>query len=235
MNRKDRHRPGRLVPIRGVRQARTSAELPQLKKLFKGTGIKLPPVPEAFSERLEERGRWCLSTRMVRLSPYDFDSYVQKARGKRVANYLVIAHAGHGVNSYAWHYYLVDGALRILLQLGWGGVYGDRKKETEEINQCFQLVAKLAATVPDAVRRGRLGKKQRVLVAGSNFYGSFWEKSDEKGLFAQSEIREIMAHRQPVEFLTEILNWLESPAGAWNNKSRVRGRKRGQATLFGVN
>ena len=45
----------------------------------------------------------------------------------------MLSHSGHGVNSYAIHYYLVQRPLRMFLQLGWGGVYDDAKEDAAKI------------------------------------------------------------------------------------------------------
>jgi hypothetical protein len=41
------------------------------------------------------------------------------------AGHARLGHNGHGVNSWAMHYYLVQPALAILLQIAWGGIYTD--------------------------------------------------------------------------------------------------------------
>jgi hypothetical protein len=59
---------------------------------------------------------------------YALDYYLHEPYS---ADYAIVAHAGHWVNSYAMHYYLVAGRLRLFLQVPWGGANGDRKEDTE--------------------------------------------------------------------------------------------------------
>jgi hypothetical protein len=115
-----------------------------------------------------------------------------------------LAHDGHGINSYALHYYLVRGPLRLFLQMGWGGVYMDGPKTTEEANRCFALVGQLVPAVEAAVRAGRLRPEARFVVAASEFYGCYWIKPGEK------EQTEIPGH-SPRLALTTVLRWVQSP------------------------
>jgi len=92
--------------------------------LFRTEGLELPFVPPELARRFRQRDRWCFASRQVRVSPYKFEHYVDETDA--VSDYVLIAHAGHGVNSYAIHYYLVHGLLRLFLQIHWGGVYQDR-------------------------------------------------------------------------------------------------------------
>jgi hypothetical protein len=47
---------------------------------------------------------------------YAVGSFVEQALERRCAEYVAVGHAGHGVNSYAMHYFLVYGPLRPFVQ-----------------------------------------------------------------------------------------------------------------------
>ena len=93
------------------------------KQRFTGAGLVLPPIPANLAPRLKERAEWRFSTKLLTLSPYAFEEYVRDGTRKGVRDSFVLAHAGHGVNSYALHYYLAQKPLRLFLQVGWR-VYG---------------------------------------------------------------------------------------------------------------
>lgn len=116
-----------------------SPSLQIIKKRFTDVGLILPPIPVDLAPQLKERREWCFSTKPLTLSPYAFEGYVHAGTGKGVRDFLVLAHAGHGANSYALSYYLVWKPLRLFLQLSLGGVYMDEVKAREEINRCFTL------------------------------------------------------------------------------------------------
>jgi hypothetical protein len=131
----------------------------------------MPPIPSALAPTFQQRGSWCFSSRRLPLSPYAFDEYVAQAQRPRARDYVVLAHAGHGANSYAFHYYLVHGSLRLFLQLAWGGVYMDQESSTATVNTGFRLAAQLVAAADRARLTGRLRRADRVSLAGSELYG----------------------------------------------------------------
>ena len=121
---------------------------------------------------------------------------------KRVENYVLVAQDGHGVNSYAIPYYLVRRPLRLFLQVGWGGVYMDAPKVTEEVNRCFALVGQLVPAVETAVRARRLRADDRLLVAASEFSGCYWIKPGE-------EKKQRIPGDNPWLALTTVLRWVK--------------------------
>jgi hypothetical protein len=93
---------------------RTSNGVAAATALFRTEGLELPFVPTEFARRFRERGPWCFASRQVRVGPYAFEHYVDEADA--ASDYVLIAHAGHGVNSYALHYYLVRKPFQLFLQ-----------------------------------------------------------------------------------------------------------------------
>lgn len=93
-------------------------------------------MPEEFVAQLKEQDKWVFATRDISETPYHLQHYIAEMN---VADYAILSHSGHGVNSYAIQYYLVYKALRMFLHLGWGGVHMDAKKEAAKINECFAL------------------------------------------------------------------------------------------------
>lgn len=142
----------------------------EAKRTFHEAGLVFPAIPLALGARLEQQGPWTFASRPLEVSPYDFDHHVEEAHGD-VADYVVLAHAGHGSNTLALHYYLVQGPLRLFVQLGWGGVHMDADARTAAARQCFARADELvrAATTGSRVPAG-----QRLVVAASDFYGAWW-------------------------------------------------------------
>jgi hypothetical protein len=139
------------------------------------------------------------------MSPYAFEEYVRDGTRKGVRDFLVLAHAGHGVNSYALHYYLVRKPLHLFLQVSWGGVYMDEVKEKEEINRCFTLTHTLITAVGEAKKTGIFRPGNRLIVVASDLYGGYWCKPGEEQ--PSRGLREV--EPRPVhEILTEVLSWV---------------------------
>src|SRR5690349_18098198 len=100
-------------------------DLEKARQLFHDAGLAFPTIPERFAAGLRERRRWRYATREVTVWPYFIQRYVAEFDEGGAPDYLLLSHEGHGVNSYAMHYFVVDGALGMFLQMSWGGVYMD--------------------------------------------------------------------------------------------------------------
>ena len=112
---------------------------------FSQAGLAPPPVPEAFAPRLKAYGEWIFATIDPPARPYDVFHYLEQQAGDGEGDYLLIAHDGHGMNSWALHYFLVSGPLVCFLQLPWGGVLTDEAAAAERIAAAFKHVAALCA------------------------------------------------------------------------------------------
>lgn len=157
----------------------------KLPLLLRKAGLAIPAMPGKLLADPEERGPWSFSTRTLRVSPYNLGYYIQEARARNIRDYAVIAHSGHGVNSYAFQYYLVYGAVRVFLHLRWGGVYMDND----------------AAATSSGVR---FGDGKWLTVVGSDFSESYWLRP------GQSCTAEDDDSESPSEVLTAASNWLRS-------------------------
>lgn len=176
------------------------------RKLFQKAGLAFPKIPAELAVRLEERHEWLFSTRKIQMSPYNLQHYVREAEQSRLRDYVILSHTGHGVNSYAIQYYLVRGALRMFLHLGWGGAYMNAQEEALKIRDCFGLADKIVREV----RRVRDPSRSWLTVVASDFYGSYWLPPGQVGLSKRAD------DKAPVIVLAEVLDWLDNSHGSWN-------------------
>jgi hypothetical protein len=181
------------------------ADLSKAKALLAHADLEFPSVPEGLKSDFEERNPWVYSTKSLRLSPYCFSVYVEQGRRKRVRDYMLVAHAGHGINSYALHYYLVKKPLRLFLQIGWGGVYMDNDRAVGRANQCFALASQVLCRLEDAIAAGRITLNDTLVIAGSDFHGTYW--ADPTGQKHEGA-RGMPSHDAPQFILTEALKWI---------------------------
>jgi len=159
-----------------------------------------PTIPDELAVRLKEKDTWVFSTREIELSPYLIKHYIDEFDLGNVEDYVVLSHSGHGVNSYAIQYYLVHGKLVMFLHLGWGGVYSDVKEDRVNIRDSFAIADKIVLV---AKTSAKLRKDNRLLIVGSDFYGSYWYVSGKKEQKQDTDLS------RPVEVLTEVLQWLK--------------------------
>lgn len=171
------------------------------KHLFQEAGLAFPTIPNEFASRLTEKGNWLFSTRHIDVSPYDLRSFVEEVETNGVEDYAILAHSGHGVNSYAIQYYLVRGFLRMFLLLGWGGVYMDRQESTAQVRDCFSLADEIVAAAPFTKR---LQPGRTLTIVATDFYGSYWLQPGER------HMTEERPDKSPTDVLREALSWLKS-------------------------
>lgn len=170
------------------------------RQLFGDAGLTFPTIPEELAPQLKELGPWLFATRQIDMSPYNLDHYVQEVEDDRLGDYALLSHSGHGVNSYAIQYYLVRGPLRLFLHLGWGGVYADAKADAAMICDCFSKADRIVAAAHSA---GRFLGDKRLMVVGSDFYGSYWLPAGKRRGRGKEP-----AEKAPAEVLTQALDWL---------------------------
>jgi hypothetical protein len=104
---------------------------------------------------------------------YFFGAYIEEVLTTNPPDYVAVSHAGHGANSCAINYHLVDGPLAVFVQVGWGGAYDDPVKSAAQVKEMFARVATILAACERAKERGLSGLSGRLVVIESDFRGQF--------------------------------------------------------------
>ena len=145
-----------------------NADLERLEHWLQGSNLVVPPLPEPLSHALRLREECLFSSRIEASNPYNFHDYVEEALQPSLADYVLVAHAGHGSNSYAISYYVAYSGYRILLQLAFGGAYMDNDVAGREIGEVFKCLHELWPALC-----ARDTTAHPFVVASSDFYGGF--------------------------------------------------------------
>ena len=180
-------------------QAMTDIE--NAKQLFQEAGLAFPTLPEKLAVRLRKRGEWHFSTRKIKITPYFLKYYVEEVNGTHVKDYATLAHSGQGRNSWALHYYIVFGPLRMFLQLGWGGIYMDADAAAAKIHECFLLADQIVSLAKSVCK-----ESDKLTIVGSDFHGSYLE------IPGQDPQEETNCFRDPVDVLIIALQWMSDNA-----------------------
>jgi hypothetical protein len=152
-----------------------------VQALFDGEGLRQPPVPAHLVSKLRQQKKVAptvfATQRRLSESPYDIRYHVHEFESKlaatanpdRMPEYAVVGIDGHGMNSWATHYYIVSAGLALFLQLPWGGAFSDANEDRALIAEMYewadQVQTKLAA-VHQQQRRPKLWLQ----VVASRFY-----------------------------------------------------------------
>ncbi len=194
--------------------------LAEARTTFEQAGLPLPPVPERFASALRKTGEWCFSTREIDpMGMYFFDGHIEEVQSGQAPDYVAFSHAGHGINSYALTYHLVDGPLLLMVQAPYGGGYMSDSETREAIEQMQRCEAVIAA-VERAKARGLSGKPGRLCVFESTLRGLFaWGWLNQPVADADEARLWLEQHRVGnADVLGNSLSSLELPtaaAGAW--------------------
>jgi hypothetical protein len=144
------------------------------RALFRKRGLVLADMPERLAATLEERSRWCYSTRSLPAHPYGHLHYIDEALEGTAPEYAIIAHAGHGLNSSGILYFLVHGGLALFIKVAWGGAFMDNAACTANANQALALATTLSQEAERSPRLQDTPPGDRLVVIASDLTESRW-------------------------------------------------------------
>jgi hypothetical protein len=119
----------------------------EVRKKYEANQLPFPPVPSELIKNVMKINDWIYSTRANAPSPYMTSIYIDELQSGDRMDYILLGHAGHGIMSYALHFYLVKGSLALFLQHSWGNADSNPEEDIESIRQDYQLAAQLIKTV----------------------------------------------------------------------------------------
>lgn len=177
---------------------RELSPLEELWWLFKDAGLPFPPLPRDLADRLREVDTWVFASREVEASPWDVDIFAAEAVEDDPPDYVLVAHTGYGVNSWAMHYFVVQGSLGIFLQVPWGGVYTDNEAAVARLKELFAAAGELIEAAADTlepderlvvVESARDGGRVARFPSGTPLAAVPWRRAPDPTLTALAALR----------------------------------------------
>jgi hypothetical protein len=150
--------------------------------LYRGEGLECPPAVSAAN--LQSLGEMVFATRSMAQDLYSFNALVDEWSVSPPKPYFAFGLAGHGLASFAVHYYALDDLTAVALQVRWGSAFGDSEDARKRYGGLLRLAGKLARTAAELQAAGRFPKARRIAVAHSDFHGPRWawlDKSSNRG------------------------------------------------------
>ena len=141
-------------------------------------GIPFPFIPPEMRPAFAELSDWVYGTRPDAPWLYEIRQFVREAGTEPVADYMLLGHAGHGIQSYAIHYYVVRGPLALFLPIGWGGAYMNKDQAARDMTARFAQAKQLITAVEVAQQKDCFRTEERLIISASDFYGSSWTRID---------------------------------------------------------
>jgi hypothetical protein len=141
--------------------------------LYRGEGLECPPAVAASN--LQSLGEMAFATRAMAQDLYSFNALVDDwSAAAPPQPYVAFGLAGHGLASFAVHYYALDDLTAVALQVRWGSAFGDAEETRKRYAGLLRTAAKLTRTAAELQAAGRFPKNRRIAVAHSDFHGSRW-------------------------------------------------------------
>jgi hypothetical protein len=136
------------------------------RAFFASQKLPFPPLPAHFEAKLGAVSEHLFATLPVNVSAFDLEVWADEVSASS-APLALLGVDGRGINSWAMHYYLVDGPLALFVQSPWGGAYDDEADARSRITRAFDTCAKLQQLVDETMRLGKMPARQRLLVVHS--------------------------------------------------------------------
>lgn len=128
---------------RGIKVESESTSHEGFYEYYEAAGLKLPDIPMDFRDSLREWSFWFLATQP---KPLPIDDYLMETVDELrspVADQFALSHSGHGINSYSLNLRMAIGDLALLVQVAWGGAFGDASADAAKWNDTMLYVSEI--------------------------------------------------------------------------------------------
>lgn len=130
--------------------------------------LDIPPIVHEFEKRLRFFGNMHFGTQPLPdpLSDYMFRDVIDYLKGP-IPDQYVLSYAGHGISSYSLNFRYALGDIAVMMQVGYGGAYGDIKKDRALWNELVNQIGDIMLLNPEDRKEGLWQRKYLILF--SNF------------------------------------------------------------------
>lgn len=114
-----------------------------LASTFRRAGLGVPWLPESYLPLFRRDRNWAWTTE---IEPDYMEDYLFKTSlDGPLPDHVTIAHAGHGINSYALTWRMAIGPLALMVQTLWGGAIGDSSRDVGAQAELFHRVSRVVS------------------------------------------------------------------------------------------
>ena len=147
--------------------------LEQARLLMQDAGLPMPPVPKQIADQLHRPyNASYFTTRQSAPGPWDFMWFLQEVENETPDQYMVLGMDGHGVESAATHFYLVEDDLAIFHQSPLSSPSHPDIEDT--LSDQYDLIAIMAVAITQAKGKGYLPDDGRVVIVRPGNQPSAW-------------------------------------------------------------
>ena len=152
--------------------------LEQAQSMMLEAGLPMPPVPKILSDKLQNPDKASyFSTRNTKThesapGPWNLTWFLQEVEQKTPDQYMIFGIDGHGVESAATHYYLVEDDIAVFHQSQLSSPAHPQVEES--LADQYELIAIMAVATTEAKEKGKLPKEGRIVVVRPGSLPSAW-------------------------------------------------------------
>jgi hypothetical protein len=130
--------------------------------------LELPLIANEFEYRMRYYGYLNFGTQPLPApaEDYEFRGIIDYLKGP-IPDQYVVNFAGHGINSYSLNFRYALGDLAVLIQVAYGGGYGNKEEDAKNWNDCMDQVGEVMLLNPENRKEGI--RKRKYLLLYSNF------------------------------------------------------------------
>ncbi|WP_062262784.1 hypothetical protein [Endozoicomonas arenosclerae] len=148
-------------------------ELEAARSLIQGAGLPMPPIPKTISEKLFRPGdtRY-FTSRENTPGPWSLGWFLEEVEFGNPQNYVMVGIDGHGQESAATHFYLVEEDIAFFHQ---SQLVSSTNPELEEdLSDQYQLMAVMAVAMAQAKEKEQIPADSRLIIVRPTYRQPFW-------------------------------------------------------------
>lgn len=154
-------------------QATTPEQLQEARSLIASSGLPMPPVPKDIAEKLfRPDDAHYFTSRDDTPGPWSLGWFLEEVEFGNPENYVMVGLDGHGTESTAAHYYLVEKDIAVFHQCHLSSPYTPEWEDT--LSDQYDLIAIMTMAISQSKAKGLLPEESRLVIVRPSYRPPFW-------------------------------------------------------------
>ncbi|KEQ16854.1 hypothetical protein [Endozoicomonas numazuensis] len=151
----------------------TPEQFEAARHLIRDAGLPMPPIPKGISEKLfRPQDTNYFTSRTNTPGPWSLGWFLEEVEYGNPQSYVMIGIDGHGQESSATHFYLVEEDIAFFHQ---SQMISPSNPELEEsLSDQYDLMAIIAVATAQAKEKGQMAEESRLVIVRPTYRHPFW-------------------------------------------------------------